>query len=67
MSPDKMVHMANQIATFFKSQPREDAVERVATHLRDFWDPRMRDQLRAYVADGGKGLDAIVIGAAQKI
>ena len=67
MSPDKMVHMANQIATFFKTQPGEDAEDRVANHLRDFWDPRMRDQLRDHVARGGDGLDAVVIGAARRI
>ncbi|MEZ5723032.1 MAG: formate dehydrogenase subunit delta [Paracoccaceae bacterium] len=44
MSPDKMVRMANQIATFFRSQPG-DTAEQVAAHLGDFWDPRMRRQL----------------------
>jgi formate dehydrogenase subunit delta len=50
MSPDKMVHMANQIAAFFKSQPGADVAERVAAHLTDFWEPRMRAQFLAYVA-----------------
>lgn len=67
MSPEKMVHMANQIATFFKSQPGEDQAERVAGHLRDFWEPRMRDQLKAHVAKGGDGLDDLVIEAAQQV
>jgi formate dehydrogenase subunit delta len=40
MSPDKLVRMANQIATFFSSQPGEDKAERVAAHLKDFWGPR---------------------------
>lgn len=38
MSPDKMIRMANQIATFFRSQPG-DAPEKIADHLRDFWNP----------------------------
>ncbi len=67
MSPEKMVHMANQIALFFKSQPGEDQSERVAAHLRDYWDPRMRAQLKAHVAAGGAGLDALVIRAAPRI
>lgn len=67
MSPDKMVHMANQIATFFKTQPGNQAAERVAAHLRDFWEPRMRDQLRRYVNDGGAGLDPVVIEATARI
>jgi len=62
-----MVTMANQIAGFFKTQPGEDQAERVADHLRDFWEPRMRGQLRAYVAEGGDGLDDLVIAAARKI
>lgn len=67
MSPEKMVHMANQIATFFRSQPGEDPVERVASHMRDFWEPRMRAQLQAHVAAGGAGLDAIVVEAAHRL
>lgn len=67
MSPEKMVTMANQIAGFFKTQPGDDHAERVADHLRDFWEPRMRDQLRAYVAEGGDGLDDLVIAAARSI
>ena len=67
MSPDKMVHMANQIATFFKTQPGDRAAERVAAHLLDFWEPRMRDQLRRHVDEGGAGLDPVVIEAAALI
>jgi formate dehydrogenase subunit delta len=67
MSPDKLVRMANQIATFFKTQPGNDAAERVAAHLRDFWDPRMRRQLQDHVAAGGAGLDEAVIRAAARL
>ena len=67
MSPDKMVTMANQIATFFKTQPGDDQAERVAGHIRDFWEPRMREKLQAYIAEGGTGLDALVLSAARKI
>ncbi len=63
MSPDKMVRMANQIATFFRSQPG-DTPAQVAAHLGDFWEPRMRRQLLDHVAAGGEGLDAEVVAAA---
>lgn len=63
MSPDKMIRMANQIATFFKTQPGEDASARVAAHISDFWEPRMKDQLRDYAAAGGEGLDDVVVKA----
>ena len=62
MSPDKMVLMANQIATFFRSQPG-DRVGDVAAHLLDYWAPPMRAQLAAHVRDGGCGLDDLVIQA----
>ncbi len=64
MSPEKMVMMANQIATFFNSQPGDPA-QQVAAHLHDFWEPRMRAQLYAYVDAGGANLDPAVIRAAQ--
>lgn len=67
MSPEKMIYMANQIATFFKTQPGNEAVERVAGHLRDYWEPRMREQLRRYVDEGGTGLDRVVIDATALI
>ena len=45
MSNDaKLVRMANQIATFFHSQPGEDGPMGVATHINKFWEPRMRRQ-----------------------
>ena len=57
MSPDKLVRMANQIATFFDSQPGDGAVERTAQHLRDYWDPAMRAEiLRAVEAGQAAGL-----------
>lgn len=67
MSPEKMVHMANQIAAFFKTQPGGDAARNVAAHLRDFWEPRMREALLRHVDAGGRGLDREVIDAAAHL
>lgn len=66
MSPDKMVLMANQIATFFDTQPG-DAPDKIAAHLRDFWEPRMRAQLHAFVQEGGQGLKPSALAAARLI
>jgi formate dehydrogenase subunit delta len=52
----KLVHAANQIAAFFVSQPGDPA-PKVAAHLKSFWPPAMRDQIVAYVEDGGEGLE----------
>ncbi len=62
MTDDKMIHMANQIAAFFETQP-EDEVAAVADHLVKFWETRMKAQLYAYVDRGGKGLHDSVIAA----
>ena len=66
MSPEKMVTMANQIATFFDTQPG-DAPDKIAAHLKDSWEPRMRSQLRDYVAAGGAGLRPSVQEAVQRL
>ncbi|SDJ41258.1 formate dehydrogenase subunit delta [Salipiger marinus] len=63
MSPEKMVMMANQIATFFATQPGTDGAERVADHLNDFWEPRMRVQLLDHAGAGGAGLHPLVMQA----
>jgi formate dehydrogenase subunit delta len=67
VSPDKLVYMANQIATFFRSQSREDQVERVAGHLRDFWDPRMRAELVQIVEAGRPDLDPVAHAAVERL
>jgi formate dehydrogenase subunit delta len=67
MSPEKMVYMANQIATFFKTQADPDRAARVASHLSDFWEPRMLAKLYAHVDAGGAGLDPLVIDAACRV
>jgi formate dehydrogenase subunit delta len=61
MSPEKLVRMANQIATFFSSQPGTDQAERVAAHLKDFWGPEMRRELKEYARGGHeRELDTLV-------
>lgn len=61
MSPEKLVRMANQIATFMASQPGTDQAERVAAHLKDFWGPEMRAELKDYARAGhGDELDDLV-------
>jgi len=54
---DKLVYMANQIGTFFKSQDTATAAANTAEHIRKFWDPRMRTAIIAHLDQGGAGLD----------
>lgn len=62
-----MVHDVNQIAMFFASYPREEAVAGVADHLKKFWERRMRQQIIEYVAHGGAGLHDLVPEAVRQI
>lgn len=58
-----MIRMANQIAAYFEAYPRTEALAGIAKHVKLFWNPRMRQQLDAYVANGGEGLSPLVISA----
>ena len=45
MNSEHLIRMANQIGVFFESMPdRTEALEGMASHLKKFWDPRMRRQ-----------------------
>jgi len=67
MSLDKLVYMANQIGKFFASQGPERAVSGTADHIKQFWDPRMRAQIYAYLESDGKGLDPNVRVAIEQL
>ena len=64
---EKLVRMANQIAAFFHSKPREEGMAGVAEHINKFWEPRMRRQFFEIMDSGGEGLKPIVIEAAAQI
>lgn len=59
-----IVRMANQIAVAFLAD--EDPAAATAEHIKTFWDPRMRAQLRAALA-GGDGLHAVARTAALRL
>jgi formate dehydrogenase subunit delta len=65
MNIDLLIKMANQISAFWITEAGpEKAPAEVATHLRRYWDPRMREQMVAhYEARQGAGLDDIARGA----
>ncbi|MDQ0504731.1 formate dehydrogenase subunit delta [Xanthobacter agilis] len=56
---EKLVYMANQIATAFAQQQHTAAVDATRTHIRKFWDPRMRAKIAEHVAAGGEGLSPV--------
>ncbi len=58
MRIDRLVSMANDIGSFFNGEPDpSDAARGVASHVRRFWDPRMRKQIVGHLRDGGAGLE----------
>jgi formate dehydrogenase subunit delta len=61
------VRLANDIAIQFAHLPFAEGVERVATHMRQFWEPRMRQALLAYIDEGGPDLDPLAAAAAEHL
>jgi formate dehydrogenase subunit delta len=64
MKIEALVKMANEIAAFFEAEAGKEAPAAVATHLRRYWDPRMRkDMLTHYDLNGGEGLEEVALKA----
>jgi formate dehydrogenase subunit delta len=61
----KLVKMANEIAAFFHAEPDQAvAIEGVASHIRRFWDPRMRRELVRWMDEHeGEGLTELAAAA----
>ena len=62
---DKLVRMANQIASFFRSYPDEEAVAGIHKHIVAFWTPKMRRALEGYGPNSDSGLDPLALRALQ--
>lgn len=67
MSADRITRMANQIAQFMESKPHAEGLTLLASHINDFWEPRMRRQLFAVIDAGGAELRPLVMEAAGAI
>lgn len=67
MDSDNLVRMANRIGDFFEAQPdREEALAGIASHIRKFWEPRMRQQLLATLDTGQHQASEIVVHAVSR-
>lgn len=64
---DKIIRMANQIALFMETKPHEEGLAGLASHINDFWEPRMRRQFFALLDAGAAGFRPLVIEAAARI
>jgi formate dehydrogenase subunit delta len=63
----KLIRTANQIATFFMSQPEAGRVNGVATHINKFWEPRMRREFFTLIDNGAEGFLPLVIEASALV
>ena len=60
-----IVRMANQIAVAFLAD--EDPAAATAEHIKTFWDPRMRTQLRTALAEHAGELHPVAQIAARRV
>jgi formate dehydrogenase subunit delta len=68
MSVEHLVRMANDIGNFFASEPdRDAAIAGIATHVRRYWEPRMRRQIYAHLDAGGEGLSDLALAAIRQL
>jgi len=68
MDNSNLIKMANNIGSFFQSEPdRELAIQGVEQHIRSFWEPRMRKQIIEYTQAGGAELLDIVAEAVNHL
>jgi formate dehydrogenase subunit delta len=64
---ERLVYMANQIGTFFRSLGPEKVVPGVSEHIRKFWEPRMRTEILQRLDAGGEGLKPDVKQAIERL
>jgi formate dehydrogenase subunit delta len=69
MELNHLVKMANQIGSFFEAYPDpEQARSEVASHIRRFWDPRMRSALLDHLEEAKTaGLSPFVADAVGRL
>jgi formate dehydrogenase subunit delta len=68
MDIHRLIKMANEIGGFFDSLPdHEEAVTSMTQHLRNFWEPRMRQEIIAYARSDGGELSPIAREAISRL
>lgn len=65
MNTDLMIKMLNEISAFFDAETdKEQAARDVKSHVRRYWEPRMRAQLLEYFEQHkGVGLSDLALKA----
>ncbi|WP_157755610.1 formate dehydrogenase subunit delta [Neomegalonema perideroedes] len=63
----RLIHMANQIAKTMETRRDFIPAEGLASHINDFWEPRMRRKLFELLAERPEALRPLVHEAAPLI
>jgi formate dehydrogenase subunit delta len=64
MNIDHLIKMANEISSFWEGEAGQQAATEVASHLRRYWEPRMRARMITYYEERqGAGLSDVAKAA----
>lgn len=62
-----VVRLGHDLVRNFEVLPQEEAATEIATHIRKFWDPRMRQDLLARIRWGDTSLHPLLVLAAEDL
>ncbi len=62
-----VIRLGHDLVRNFEALPPGEAATEVATHVRKFWDPRMRRELLGYVDAGDPRVGSLLNAAAEEL
>ncbi len=62
-----VVRLGRDLVRNFEALPPDQAASEIATHIRKFWDPRMRHDLLARVRARSADLPPLLVSAAEHL
>jgi formate dehydrogenase subunit delta len=62
-----VIRLGHDLVRNFEALPREKAAEEIATHIRKFWEPRMREELVGYVDAGDARVGELLALASEDL
>ncbi len=62
-----VIRLGHDLVRNFEALPRQKAAEELATHIRKFWEPRMRRELLGYVEAGDSRVGDLLTDAVQDL
>ncbi len=63
MESADLIRMANQITGYFEFYPKAEALDGIAKHIHNTWEPRMRNAMKGIIDDGGEELKPLFVEA----